>query len=455
MIQPERIQLLNDHAAVAGDYVLYWMQAAERTQFNHALEHAIDEANRLNLPVVVCFGLMDDFPEANLRHYTFLLEGLADVKAALAKREIKFVIRHGGSAEAALHYGKKAAMIVCDRGYTRHQKSWRDHCADAARCPVVQVETDVVVPVEVTSDKHEFAARTIRPRIHKHWDEFLVPVKPGKVKRSSMSLDVKGDLDPDDIPGCLKKMKIDRSVPPTKRFTGGEVAAQKSFKAFLSDRLSNYKEGRNEPANLGSSFMSPHLHFGHVSPVDLVLAVRGQKSASTVDIETYVEELVIRRELSMNFVNFEPNYDSYEALPEWARKTLSEHRRDKRDPSYTRQQLEAAETDDPYWNAAQQEMVKTGFMHNYMRMYWGKKILEWTPDPAEAFDINLRMNNKYLLDGRDPNSFANVSWIYGMHDRPWGPRRKIFGLVRYMNAGGLKRKFDMAAYVKWVDELEG
>lgn len=450
MIQPERIQPLNDLEPAHGDYVLYWMQASVRSRFNHALEYAIERANELNLPLLVCFGLMDGYPEANLRHYTFLMQGLADVSDSLHKRGIQFVLRHGNPDEVALHYGRKAALVVCDRGYTRIQRRWREHLSDGARCPVIQIETDVVVPVEVVSDKHEYAARTIRPRIHKQWDRFLHPLRARKLKHSSLQLDVEGNLDPTGVEGCLKKLKLDNSVPASNRFAGGESAAQSLFKKFLSNRLDGYKIRRNEPADQGGSLMSPYLHFGHISPVQLALAVRNHENEPVEDRDTYLEELIVRRELSMNFVQFEPKYDSYDCLPQWARKTLSEHRHDKRDPTYTRTELENAQTADPYWNAAQLEMTKSGFMHNYMRMYWAKKILEWTDDPATAYKINLHLNNKYLLDGRDPNSFANVAWIYGLHDRPWGPRRKIFGLVRYMNAAGLERKFDMDAYVKWV-----
>lgn len=435
MIQPQRIVELNDHPiARDGRYVLYWMQQAQRTLDNHALEYAIEQANALDQPLVVCFGVMDDFPEANERHYAFLLQGLADVQAGLKQRGIKFVMRHAQAYDTALHYGKEASLIVCDRGYTRHQRQWRDRVADHAKVRVTQIESDVVVPVEAASDKHEFAARTIRPKIHKHLSTFLVPLKPARLKHSSLKLRLAGDKI------TLDALKLDRSVKPTDRFKGGQVEAQRRLKQFIAKQLPDYAEARNYPDQEASSHLSPYLHFGHISPLTMALAGRHN--------ETFIEELVVRRELSMNFCYFEPKYDHYSCLPDWAKKSLAKHAKDKRPYVYTRDQLEAADTHDPYWNAAQREMADTGFMHNYMRMYWGKKILEWTRDPEEAFERVLRINNKFEMDGRDCNSFANIAWIFGLHDRPWGPERPIFGLVRYMNDKGLERKFDMATYVK-------
>jgi deoxyribodipyrimidine photo-lyase len=451
MIQETRVRELN-HEPVAADgkYVLYWMQASQRTRFNFALEYAIGRANELDKPLLVCFGLMDDFPEANERHYAFLLDGLKDVHDGLKERQIKLVVRHGQAYDAAVHFGKQASLIVCDRGYTRHQKNWRDRVADHARRLVVQVESDVVVPVDEVSQKHESAARTIRPKITKLRDEYLVDLKPVKVKHPSLRLPVDGNLDVTQGRAVLAKLKLDRSIQPVDRFTGGETAAHKLLADFLKHDLATYSTRRNDPGEQHSSMMSPYLHYGHMSPVELALAAKKHPDVPAADRDSYLEELIVRRELSMNFCQFEPNYDRYEAIPGWAQKSLSEHRNDKRPYLYTRQQLESAETHDPYWNAAQIEMNRTGFMHNYMRMYWGKKILEWSSSPAEGFDTTLRINNSHFFDGRDPNSFANVSWIYGTHDRPWGPARPIFGLIRYMNSAGLERKFDIDGYVARV-----
>jgi deoxyribodipyrimidine photo-lyase len=459
MIQPERVRPLNDRPVRPDQtYVLYWMQQSERTRSNPALEHAVALANELDRPLVACFGIMDDYPESNLRHYAFLVEGLRDVAAALEKRGVKFVVGHGPNHDVALGYARAACAIVCDRGYLRHQRDWRARVADAAECQVIEVEGDVVVPVDVVSNKHEYAARTIRPKIHKHLDAFLTPMHATKLKHPSLRLSVKGDpkrreLDVADVEGTLDSLKIDRSVWPSPLYRGGEVEAWKKVDVFVAKGLDGYKEGRNEPAAAQSSHQSMHLHYGHVSPVELALAVR-DADAPKADRESSIEELIVRRELSMNFCERVADYDKYaSAVPDWARKTLAERKRDKRDALYTIEELEHAKTDDPYWNAAQRQMTLTGFMHNYMRMYWGKRILGWMSDPEQAFEATLYLNNKYELDGRDANSFANIAWVYGTHDRPWGPARKVFGTVRYMNAGGLERKFDIDAYVRQVDDL--
>ena len=429
------------------------MQASQRTRWNHALEHAIDLANEARLPLAVGFGLMDDYPEANVRHYSFMLEGLRDVEEALQKRGIRFVVRHGPPAEVAVKLAKGASVVVCDRGYTRFQKAWRDHVADHAGCRVIEVETDVIVPVETVSQKQEFGARTIRSRLHRHWPEFFKPLEQRKLANPSLEMKISGDVDVTHPEKALAKLKLDRSVPVSKYFTGGQVAAGARLKSFLTHKLDGYAEGRNEPVDAHTSTLSPYLHFGHISPLELAITVRDAVGMPAVDRDSFVEELGVRRELAMNFVNYCPHYDKYDGLPAWAKKTLSEHRRDERKKVYSRAELEAAKTYDPYWNAAQQEMNATGFMHNYMRMYWGKRVLEWGRSPEESYETLLYLNNKLFIDGRGPNAFGNVGWIFGLHDRAWGPERPIFGKIRYMNAAGLERKFDIDAYVKKCEAL--
>lgn len=455
MLHPARIQCLCEHPPRGNKkYVLYWMQQSQRTHFNHALEYAVIQANQFKLPLVVCFGLMDDYPDANARHYYFMLQGLADVAANLRKRGILFVLRHGNPPDVAAHYAAGAALVVTDRGYLRHQKKWRQALAaacDAARMPVFQIESDAVVPVEVASNKREFAARTLRPKIRRHLGEFLQPLKPARLRRSSLGLQISGNLDPTETDAVFSRLKVDRSVSPVpQHFKGGENIARKQLSAFIKNHLSTYAVDRNEPAANATSHLSPYLHFGQISPLEIALKM---KSAAQ-DAEVFLEELIVRRELSFNYCEYTEQYDSYDALPAWARQTLKDHAGDNRTHLYTQERLESARTADVYWNAAQREMIATGFMHNYMWMYWGKKILEWSQLPREGFETTLKLNNKFFLDGRDPNSYAAVAWIYGLHDRPWGPARKIFGTVRYMNAAGLKRKFDMDAYVKRIDALD-
>ncbi len=452
-IRPTRIQILNNKDIQKGRYILYWMQQSQRAEYNHALEYAVQAANKLKLGVLVGFCLTDNYPEANLRHYTFMLEGLRETQDALSKQGIRMVVQYGAPAEVAESLGRAAALIVCDQGYLYHQKQWRTQVARSATCLVVQVESDVVVPLSVVSEKAEYAARTIRPKIHRNLDEYLIPFQSSRVKKDTLDLKIRG-LDLSDLDSLIHKLSLDRSVTPVSRFfKGGTSEAKIRFADFKHHRFHNYAANRNQPQTDDISHMSPYLHFGQISPVYLALqASTGPENLREVQ-ESYLEELIVRRELAMNFVHYTPGYHKFACLPQWARTTLTQHKNDFREAVYTRKQLDDAQTHDEYWNAAMREMKATGFMHNYMRMYWGKKILEWCRTPEYAFRTALFLNNKYLLDGRDANSYAGVGWIFGLHDRAWF-ERPIFGKVRYMAASGLERKCDINAYVHKVDELE-
>jgi deoxyribodipyrimidine photo-lyase len=452
MVEDSRCKRLNDRDLRRGRYVLYWMQQSQRASHNPALAYAIEVANGAGLPVLVGFGLMDDYPEANLRHYRFMLEGLREVAATLAERRIGFVVRRGAPNQVAMALAEDAAVAVCDRGYLRHQKAWRADVARRLSCPLVQIEGDVVVPVEVASAKAEPAARTLRPKLHWVWERYLRPIADAPMRRCSLDLSIESDVDLSNADGVLRTLGLDRAVPPVTRFRGGTAEARRRLREFLVARLDGYADRRSEPGAFQCSLLSPYLHFGQISPVEIALAVRDAGTGGDADRQAYLDELIVRRELAANFVEFEPRYDDYACLPSWARATLERHRADPREHVYTADRLERADTHDRYWNAAMSEMVHTGFMHNYMRMYWAKKILEWTPDPENAFRTTLYLNNKYFLDGRDASSYANVAWAFGLHDRPW-PERPVFGKVRYMNARGLERKFDMAAYLRAVDVL--
>jgi deoxyribodipyrimidine photo-lyase len=380
-----------------------------------------------------------------------MLEGLSETQLALTKRKIKLVVQRGSPDKVIIKLAQNASLVVCDRGYLKLQKVWRKHVAEAIPCQLIQVETDVVVPVNLVSGKAEYAARTIRPKIHKRLEHFLIDLEPMKLQHSSLHLDV-ASLDlkyPDEV---AKSLRLEQNVSSVSQFfQGGSKRAKKVFDDFLANRFGYYRKNRNQPQSNDTSFMGMYLHFGQISPLYLAQMVRfsgGQQD----DIEAFLEELIVRRELAMNFVNFTEDYDQYSAIPGWAKKTLAEHKHDKREYLYSLEELEGAHTHDPYWNAAMNEMRRSGYMHNYMRMYWGKKILEWSQSPEAAFETALYLNNKYFLDGRDANSFAGVAWCFGLHDRPW-QERAIFGTVRYMNAAGLRRKADPDAYVAKVQTL--
>ncbi len=480
MIQEERIEILNNKNIREGKYVLYWMQAAQRSEYNHALEYAIRKANVMKLPVLVFFGITDKFPQANLRHYYFMLEGLKETQKTLYERGIRLVIRIQSPKDGAVELAKYAALVVVDSGQLRIQKQWRRNAASKVECPFYEVETNLIVPIEEATDKENFSAGTLRPRITKQLKKYLVPLKHTKPKKKSLSLKIE-NIEIDDILSKLRSLdkknrvmgilpmkhgqddhdtkkklillnslNIDTSVGKVESFHGGTDIAKKLLNDFIKNKLDKFETLRNNPCEDYSSNMSPYLHFGQISALYIALEVLKTNSPGK---DAFLEELIVRRELSHNFVYYNKKYDTFASLPGWAKRTLNVHRRDKREYVYTKEQFENAQTHDPYWNAAQKEMIITGKMHGYMRMYWGKKILEWSRNPQTGFKIALELNNKYELDGRDANAFAGVAWCFGKHDRAWG-ERDVFGKIRYMNAAGLKRKFNPDAYVEKINALE-
>ena len=446
MIHPDRIQRTDSRPPGRGKYVLYWMQQAQRAECNHALEYAIEQANALHLPVQAAF-VLTAFPEANRRHYQFMLEGLRETEQRLAARKIGFCLQAGIPEEIVPALARDAALLVSDVGYLRVQRQWRTDVFKRCDCPGVLVETDAVVPVAAASDHAEFAARTLRPKIHQRLAEFLKPLRALPVAVSATGLS-KCSLSLADPAALCHRLGLASGVPPAP-VSGGRAAAEKLLDRFLRHRLAAYPEESGDPVLDGGSHLSAALHFGQISPLEIALRA-GRADVSRAACDAFLEQLILRRELSLNACWFNPGYDRYDTLPAWARATLDRHRRDRRAYTYTRAQWEAGATHDPCWNAAQAEMVRSGRMHNYMRMYWGKKILEWSRTPEEAFETALFLNNKYELDGRDPNGFAGVGWCFGLHDRPW-TERPVFGMVRYMNANGLRRKFDIEAYInRWT-----
>jgi len=443
VIEQERIKSLNSKRTSSGDYVLYWMQASQRAECNHALEQAILSANELKKPLVVYFGLTDRFPEANLRHYWFMLEGIREVQRSLKDRGIKTVIRRESPERGIVALSRRACLVVVDRGYLKVQRQWRAYASEHVHCPLIQVETDVVVPVEAASPKEEYSAATFRPKIMRRLSQFLAPLEERQARVDSTSLELPS-LDLEDVRIAVAGMGLDRSVGVLKDLQGGTREAKSRLAHFVSGNLDRYEESKNDPTVDGLSHMSPYLHFGQISPIFIGLKVRETVARGA---DAYLEELIVRRELSINSVHYNRNYDSFDGLPGWAQKTLVGHEEDPREYSYSLEELENASTHDPYWNAAQQEMRISGKMHGYMRMYWGKKIIEWTRSPRDGFRIALHLNNKYELDGRDPNGFTGVAWCFGRHDRPW-QGRPVLGNVRYMNDRGLRRKFDADEYAR-------
>jgi deoxyribodipyrimidine photo-lyase len=457
LIDDARIRELND-APVRSDgrWVLYWMQRSQRAEDNPALETAVRRANELGLPVLVAFGLDDGDPGANARSMAYLIEGLADVADGLARRGVAFAPRLGRPDEVALALAREAALVVCDRGYLRHQRAWRRRLAEDAQVRVLRVEGDVVVPVELASDKREHAARTLRPKLWRHIERFLVEGRPTTLQRREPDLDP-GDalprFEPRDLAGTLARLRVDQGVPAVAGAEPGTRAAKRALRRFLDERFARYVAQRNQPQDDAVSGLSRPLHYGHLSPVTAAAWAR-EAAPSGEALDAFLEQLIVRRELAINFVaHSEEDYDRWSTLPSWARASLDAHRADAREHVYDDEAFENGETHDPYWNAAMREMRATGAMHNHMRMYWGKQLLAWSATPEEGFARTLRLNDRWFLDGRDPNGYAGVAWCYGLHDRPW-PERAVFGTVRSMTAGGLRRKADPDAYVAKVEGAE-
>jgi len=428
-----------------GRCVVYWMHRAQRAADNPALDVAIEAGNTLKKPVVAFFGLHAFVERANLRHYRFLVEGLPELADALARRGVGFVLRRSPD-HALLPFlaAVKPALVVGDESPLRQAEGWRRTVARALRVPLWTVDADVVVPSALLL-KEQYAARTIRPRIHARLREFLVEPPspraaiPWRLPRGVAHLRPSLDV--------LDGFPCDRSVSPVSGETGGRAEGLRRLRAFVRRRLDAYGEDRNHPEHDGTSRLSPYLHFGQLGPREVARAVldAGGSHAAT---DAFVEQLIVRRELAVNYVAFNPRYDSLDACEPWALRTLRRHARDRRPVLYTADQLEAAETHDPLWNAAQRQMVESGWMHGYVRMYWAKKILEWTRRPDEAFDLAVVLNDRYLLDGRDPNGYANIAWaIGGKHDRPW-PERPVTGTIRWMSFASTSRKFDAKAYIE-------
>jgi deoxyribodipyrimidine photo-lyase len=317
------------------------------------------------------------------------------------------------------------------------------------------VDSSCIVPMS-HFEKREYAAYTIRPKIRRALPEYLEPAPAVKVAHRYRDAvpEFHTEVKAGDIARLVASCEIDHSVAPSPDFRGGRIEAEKTLERFLTDRLRRYAADKNEPSRKATSDLSPYLHFGTMSSLEVALAVRAHAEEHKLIAEEFLEELIVRRELAFNFARFASRIDSLEALPDWARGTLDRHRKDTRDPEYAPEVLEAARTGDDLWNATQKELLVRGKIHGYYRMYWGKKIIEWSRDPETALATMIRLNDKYALDGRDPNTYTNILWCFGLHDRPWG-ERPVFGMVRFMSRGGMDRKTDVKTYIREMGELAG
>ncbi len=442
-VNEKRSRTLNKESKGSGP-VVYWMSRDQRVNDNWALIFAREMALENKVPLIVAFCLVPSFLEAAERQYGFMLKGLAETENLLHKLDISFCLLTGNPEVEIDSFCREqqAGALVSDFSPLTINRQWKE--ALVKKLPVAFYEVDAhnIIPCWITSPKQEYAAYTIRPKIKKLLPEYLTDIP--KIEKHPF-LPAKPAA-PIDWHKASESLRIDRSVKEVMQFSPGEEAAWEAMRHFIENKLVRYDSDRNDPNLDGQSNLSPYLHFGHLSAQRLALMVKGTEEPG-VQPESYLEELIVRRELSDNFCFYNDHYDTVKAFPRWAGENLDEHSDDHREYVYSLEEFEKAKTHDPLWNAAQMEMVNRGKMHGYMRMYWAKKILEWTDLPQDAMKIAIYLNDKYSLDGRDPNGYAGIAWsIGGVHDRAW-KERPIFGKVRYMSYKGCKRKFDVDQYI--------
>lgn len=444
----KRVRLLQQGNEGNGP-VIYWMSRDQRVNDNYALIFAQQLALEKKLNLIVVFNLVTKFLGATLRHYDFLLSGLQKIEEKLNAFDIPFYLLIGNPADSLPNFIKEvnASFLIADFDPLKIKRIWKRDVAKKIQIPFYEVDTHNIVPCLVASNKLEFAAYTLRPKINKLLDEFLIDIPEIKVSQNKIN------VDKIDWQKVYSLLEVDKKVLPVESFKSGEDEAYNTFNHFLKKKFDKYYEIRNDPSIDGLSNLSPYLHYGQISAQRVALITK-QLFPNHPSTKVFLEELIIRKELSDNFCYYNTNYDSFNGFPEWAKTTLNKHKDDEREFIYNEEEFENALTHDDLWNAAQLEMVLTGKMHGYMRMYWAKKILEWTPSPEEALRISITLNDKYQLDGRDPNGYTGCAWsIGGVHDRPWF-EREVYGKIRYMNRAGADRKFDVKKYISNVENLK-
>ncbi len=426
--------------------MVYWMSRDQRVGDNWALLWAQQEALIHQKGLLVVFCMIANYPGATLRHYGFMRKGLEELQEKLNECNIGFRILEQSPETILPHFLDTidAHLLVSDFDPLRIKQQWKKMLIASLNVPLYEVDTHNIVPAWIISNKKEYAAYTLRPKIKRVLDEYLtdIPaVQHHPFTWNSPSVEVSE-------PG--------RGESVTNQTTGeypwvqaGETAANLAALDFVQQRLKNYANTRNNPLLDGQSGLSPYLHFGQLSPQRLAWMV--SRSDSPADTkETFLEELVVRRELADNFCYYESAYDRFAGFPDWARKTLDQHRNDKRAYVYSLAELENGITHEILWNACQQDLVQSGKLHGFLRMYWAKKILEWAPDPETALEYAITLNDRYSLDGRDPNGYTGIAWsLGGVHDRAWR-ERSVFGKIRYMNEAGCRRKFDVECYINTI-----
>lgn len=445
----KRTRLLKEGVENNGP-VIYWMSREQRVRDNWALLFAQDLAISKKRPLAVVFCLVSRFLGASLRQFDFMIKGLEECSIELQKKNIPFVLLRGLPEEKIIKFINKvdASILITDFDPLKIKREWKQKIIDKISIPFYEVDAHNIVPIWVASDKQEFAAYTLRPKIMKQIDNFLTDYPELKKHPFNLSFE-KEEYNWDEI---IKHLPVNRSISKIEWILPGEKQAKKVLLDFISNKLKNYDDFRNDPNENAQSNLSPYLHFGQISSQRVAYEIK-KLPINNKSKDSFLEELIVRKELSDNYCYYCNDYDNFNGFPEWAKKTLDEHRKDKREYVYSLSIFEEARTHDNLWNAAQIEMITTGKMHGYMRMYWAKKILEWTNSPEEAQEIAIYLNDKYELDGRDPNGYTGIAWsIGGVHDRAWFSKQ-VYGKVRYMSYNGCKNKFDINAYIKKYNKV--
>ena len=430
--------------------IVYWMSRDQRIQDNWALLYAQRVAIKYETPLHICFCLVPKFLNATIRHFRFMLNGLEEVESEAKDLNISFHLLEGKAVDVLPQFVEKHKIggIITDFSPLRVSKEWSQELCDRLKpkgIPVCQIDAHNIVPIWTASDKCEYGARTIRPKIHKHLSEFLTEFPP--VIRHPFDASKESKAKDIDWKALENRLQVDMTVGDCKWIRSGTKAAFQMLNSFCAKRLKGFGTKRNDPNEDCLSNLSPYFHFGQLSVQRAILVVNKYKSKHKESVDAFVEESVVRRELADNYCYYNENYDNINGAHDWARNTLIVHKKDKREYVYSLEKLETAQTHDQLWNAAQRQMTRDGKMHGFMRMYWAKKILEWTQSPEEALNFAIFLNDKYELDGRDPNGYVGCMWsICGVHDQGWA-ERPVFGKIRFMNFNGCKRKFDVNQYI--------
>ncbi|GMI11990.1 hypothetical protein TrVE_jg13993 [Triparma verrucosa] len=456
-----RYRLLTEASeAKDGDCVLYWMGRDQRVEDNYAMLAARGIAKEQNVPLKVVFPFYTSFNDMSVRQFTFMSKGLEEVERDCRALNIPFMVKVSSPdqvaetvSEAAKEH--KAGAVVTDHMPLKIFKEWNAAVAadlDKSDVPLFQVDAANVVPVWVASDKQEVGARTLRPKINKLYSRYLKEFD--KVEANTEKCDLGPLTNWEEVLGSLDAKKVDLSVSVPSIFVPGRTAAMAAFQDFCDNKLKKYADNRNDPNLDVQSGMGPWIRFGQVGFQRLALNVKKLGKYSD-GVAAFIEEGVVRRELSDNFCFYNSNYDNLTGAAGWARESLQLHSTDAREYTYTKEEFEKALTHDDLWNAAQIQLVNEGKMHGFLRMYWAKKILEWTTSPAQALEWGVYLNDKFSFDGSCPNGYVGVGWsVMGVHDMGW-KERDVFGKIRFMNYNGCKRKFDIFNFVSKYEPAAG